>query len=305
MTLLVLGAAAIPLAYWLGRRELLYLASFLLLLPLVALAFVRWRRLRMSVRRTFAPPVVGAGHPIVAHLDIENLAASPTMEVTWRDTVPWRPYSTVPAPLGALKPRGARFAGRGNGARVQYEVVPPLRGAFEIGPMLVDFVDPFGLAAGAAIAGESHALIVMPDVVALPDNTVSIAADEGPTRTLQRRAFGGEDDHVTREYRRGDALRRVHWRASAHHGELMVRQEEQRSHAEARIVLDTRRASYHDVDVAREADQPESASFECAVALVASPANRRPPSGRTSSCTASPSSPSWTTRCRPSPCWAA
>jgi uncharacterized protein (DUF58 family) len=270
VTLLVLGAVAIPIAYWIGRRELLYLGSFLMLLPLVALAFVRWRRLRMSVRRVFSPRVVGVGHPTIVHLEIANLTTSPTMEVTWRDTVPWRPFSTLPARLGALRPRGPRFAGRGNGARMRYELVPPLRGAFEIGPMLVDFVDPFGLATGAAVAGEPQTLIVTPDVVALPDNVVSIAADEGPTRMLQRRALGGEDDLMTREYRRGDALRRVHWRASAHHGELMVRQEEQRSHAEARIVLDTRRASYRDADGLHAVDEPESESFESAVSLFAS-----------------------------------
>lgn len=270
VVLLVLGIAAVPLAYWLGRRELLYLGSFLVLLPLAALGFVRWRRVRMSVRRTFAPRVVSAGHPTVVHLDIENQAGIPTMEVAWRDTWPWRPFSTQPGRLGTLKPRGPRFAGRGNSARKKYELVPPIRGAFPVGPMLVDFADPFGLATGEAVAGTAQTLIVTPDVVALPDNLVSIAADEGPTRTLQRRALGGEDDLMTREYRRGDALRRVHWRASAHHGELMVRQEEQRSHAEARIVLETRRLRYRDADSARGVDQPESESFELAVSLIAS-----------------------------------
>ncbi|MFW8745523.1 DUF58 domain-containing protein, partial [Mesorhizobium japonicum] len=47
-----------------------------------------------------------------------------------------------------------------------------------------------------------------------------------------------------REYRSGDALRRVHWRASARHGELMVRQEEHRSHPDARLLVDTRLAGY-------------------------------------------------------------
>jgi hypothetical protein len=57
-------------------------------------------------------------------------------------------------------------------------------------------------------------------------------------------AVGNDDDLMTREYRTGDALRRVHWRASARHGELMVRQEEQRSYPEARLLLDTRLDGY-------------------------------------------------------------
>lgn len=87
---------------------------------------------------------------------------------------------------------------------------------------------------------------------------------------LVRRAIGGEDDLSTREYRRGDALRRVHWRATARHGELMVRQEEPRSHAEARVILDTRRTGYPDTLPLRSPDDSESQSFELALSLAAS-----------------------------------
>ncbi len=74
---------------------------------------------------------------------------------------------------------------------------------------------------------------------------------------------------MTREYRHGDPLRRVHWKASARHGELMVRLEEQRSHAHARILLDTRRSGHRDA-VPAALDQPQSDSFEWSVAFAAS-----------------------------------
>jgi uncharacterized protein (DUF58 family) len=152
----------------------------------------------------------------------------------------------------------------------RYEVTPPSRGVFELGPMLVDFADPFGLADGALVAGAAETLTVTPALVPLADGVVSISADEGPTRMLQRRALGGEDDLMTREYRRGDALRRVHWRASAHSGQLMVRQEEQRSHAEARILLDTRLTHYRDTERVEDTDTPRSDAFEWAVTFTAS-----------------------------------
>jgi uncharacterized protein (DUF58 family) len=136
--------------------------------------------------------------------------------------------------------------------------------------MLVDFSDPFGLAEGALTTGSTAELIVTPRVAPLAQGVVSIAADDGRTRMIQRSALGGEDDLMTREYRRGDALRRVHWRASAHHGELMVRQEEQRSHAEARLLLDTRRTNYSDVVSRGGPETVESESFEWAVSLTAS-----------------------------------
>jgi uncharacterized protein (DUF58 family) len=75
-------------------------------------------------------------------------------------------------------------------------------------------------------------------------------------------AVHGEDDAATREYRHGDDLRRVHWRSTAHVGELMVRREEQPWESHATIVLDTRRAGHL-------GDGPSS-SFEWGVTAAAS-----------------------------------
>ena len=60
---------------------------------------------------------------------------------------------------------------------------------------------------------------------------------EGARRTI---AVHGEDDVSTREYRHGDDLRKVHWRATARTGELMVRLEERPWRAQATLLLDTR-----------------------------------------------------------------
>ena len=60
---------------------------------------------------------------------------------------------------------------------------------------------------------------------------------EGARRSI---AVHGEDDVSTREYRHGDDLRKVHWRATARTGELMVRLEERPWRAQATLLLDTR-----------------------------------------------------------------
>ena len=264
--LVLFAVVTIVAAYLVHRRELLYLGSFLALLPLFALAFVRLRAIRLSVVRTFSPPAVGVGHPTAVSVEVTNLSPSSTFDANWRDSLPWEPYATAPTQLLARH----QLSRLGEGMRLRYELVPPRRGVFEIGPMLVDFSDPFGLADGALVIGKPQKLIVTPDVVRLPEDVIAIAADEGSSRVMQRRAIGSEDDLMTREYRRGDAIRRVHWRASAHHGELMVRQEEQRSHAEARIVLDTLRGNYGDASPVTEHGDVESQSFEWAVAFIAS-----------------------------------
>src|SRR5690606_41086826 len=50
-------------------------------------------------------------------------------------------------------------------------------------------------------------------------------------------AAGDSDDVLTREYRRGDAMRRVHWRATARAGDLRVRQEEHHAEVSSLVIL--------------------------------------------------------------------
>jgi uncharacterized protein (DUF58 family) len=82
---------------------------------------------------------------------------------------------------------------------------------------------------------------------------------ESRARTI---STAGEDDVAPREYRHGDDLRRVHWRSTARHGELMVRREEQHWQSRGTLFLDTRR-------LAHWGDGP-GASFEQAVSAAAS-----------------------------------
>jgi uncharacterized protein (DUF58 family) len=103
---------------------------------------------------------------------------------------------------------------------------------------------------------------VIPQVVPLP--AVRLAGEYAGTGESRARsvAVHGEDDAATREYRRGDDLRRVHWRSTARTGELMVRREEQPWESRATVVLDTR-------VYAHRGDGP-TASFEWAVSAAAS-----------------------------------
>ena len=67
---------------------------------------------------------------------------------------------------------------------------------------------------------------------------------------------------MPREYRTGDDLRRVHWRATAQAGELMVRREEQPWRSRATIVLDLREVAH--------AGEGSASSLEFAVSAAAS-----------------------------------
>jgi uncharacterized protein (DUF58 family) len=129
------------------------------------------------------------------------------------------------------------------------------------------------MAAATIAVGKPERLVVVPAVSSLTEGGPNLIDGEGEAHLVQRKVAGNDDDLTTREYRRGDALRRVHWRASARHGELMVRQEEHRSHPDARILVDTRRRGYPDAftdtGMSWSADWA-SDSFEWVVRMVAS-----------------------------------
>ena len=265
-TSLLLGLLAVVLGYGLGRREYFVAASIALLLPLVGLLFVRLRRPDLEVSRLFSPPVVAVGGVTQVTVRIANVGAAPNTPFVWDESLPWfEPIGT--REVGPIRP------GRRNPRIVTYDLHPPRRGLYAIGPFVAEHEDPFGMATSTLAVGRPERLVVVPAVSSLADGGPTLADGEGEAHLVQRRVAGNDDDLTTREYRIGDALRRVHWRASARHGELMVRQEEHRSHPDARILVDTRRGGYPDAE--RDTGMSWSADwasdgFEWVVRMVAS-----------------------------------
>lgn len=259
------------IAYSGGNRLLLLVGGLLLGLVGVAAALARFRSMRLSITRNFWPSPVAATTPLSVTIDTTNLASIRSAPLYWNDTLPWRPLATDAVRLDPLGSTSGRATDRK--AKLSYTLQPPRRGVFDVGPLQVAYSDPFGLAVGFMSIGGTSELIVTPYVTELPLNGLWLEAPDGSARLVQATGVGNADDLMTREYRRGDALRRVHWRASARHGELMVRQEEQRAYPEATIVLDTRLASYHDrleQNPTRGESTWFSESFEWGVSMFAS-----------------------------------
>jgi uncharacterized protein (DUF58 family) len=264
---LVAGAACLVAGFAAGRDELLVVASFALLLSLGGLALARVRRPKFEVVRLFSPPVVSAGSTAHVTLRARNAGSVTTPSVLWNDAIPWRePQAANELGPVRIRPAAARTA------VLNYELHPHRRGLFPIGPFVVEFGDPFGMARSSSACGDVDRLTVVPALTQLPEGGPVLIDGDGAAQLVQRRAVGNDDDLTTREYRSGDALRRVHWRASARHGELMVRQEEHRSHPDARIVIDTRLGGFPDAvaDSENWPPAPASDAFEWAVRMLAS-----------------------------------
>jgi uncharacterized protein (DUF58 family) len=126
-------------------------------------------------------------------------------------------------------------------APLRYRLHGGRRGRFALGPVRLRLVDPFGLVLRTAAGSDTATLLVTPRVLPLQGSGALTGAGgnggEGGRRSI---AVHGEDDVSTREYRYGDDLRLVHWRATARTGELMVRLEERPWRAAASLFLDSR-----------------------------------------------------------------
>jgi len=252
--LLAGSAVAIIVAYDVGWQELLYVGLTLAVLVVASLLIVSARAARLEVSRRIAPDPVAAGGEVRVLLEVANTGWLPTGVSQWRDGAPRHAGSGGFRRLDSIAVRG-RSDGR---IRVSYDMSVPERGRFSIGPLYVRASDAFGVCRHERPMGEADELLVLPQIVGL-DGAVSAPVALSDAALRAALAGRGQDDVIAREYRSGDALRHVHWRATAHRGELMVRQEQGHDDAQAIVVLDN----------AREHWQNASA-FEWAVSFAAS-----------------------------------
>jgi uncharacterized protein (DUF58 family) len=226
------GAAALAAAHVMGRRDLLTLSVLLLVLPVVSLAGIRLVKPRFRVYREFNPSPVETSSPTTV-----RLAVARTGTASGRATMEERlPPRFGESPVFRFPSRSAT----GGTSRYEYHLRSAQRGQFRIGPVTAEFTDPFGLSLHRQAIDDGDTLTVTPAAVVLPLTGLAGARGNDGVTATRIRANPSDDDVMTREYRHGDPMRRVHWAATARHGALMVRQEESVTTPEATIVLDHR-----------------------------------------------------------------
>lgn len=251
---LAAGITAIVCAVVIGQPSLTRVGVLLVVLPLLTALLVGRSRYQLSLVRSVAPQLVVAGQPAQVTLDLANEGRTPTGLLLLEDHVPFVLGTRPRFVLDGLR--------HGVHRSVDYQVRSDIRGRFDIGPMSVRVSDPFGLVElGRAFQGKV-AVTVTPRTVPLPAIPLSgVWTGSGDNRP---RAFasGSAEDVTVREYRRGDDLRRVHWRSSARVGELMVRREEQPWQSRATVFVDNRVLAHRGQGIA--------SSLETAVSIAAS-----------------------------------
>src|SRR4051812_11970072 len=142
--------------------------------------------------------------------------------------------STLPVPL----PGRAVFLGPRTERSWVARVPLPRRGHFRIDPMVVRTGDPFGLFEASATVGSGATIVVYPVAETLPRWQLPPALIEGSSTNPERTVHTTPLVTSVRGYVPGDAYNRIHWKSSARHQELQVKEFELEQTADVWLMLD-------------------------------------------------------------------
>jgi len=141
----------------------------------------------------------------------------------------------------------------------QIAVTPLRRGLFRFEGLVLSRTDPFGLFRAFARFRAQDTVLILPKRYSLPPIVLpgTMRLQQGGVALASN--VGQSDEFVSlREYRRGDPIRRIHWRSWARIGKPIVREFEDEFFSRYALVLDT------------FSDEPYSEPFEEAVSVASS-----------------------------------
>jgi len=263
---LVAGLLCMTAANVLAAPLLLYLGVLLIVLVLVAAIATHLPHRDGTVTRTIAADLLPVGESSTVLVRLALRSPFPPPVGTWSDALP----AAVAGQAGGDFPPADARSGRpaeGIPLTLSYEIEGLRRGLWALGPLTVTTTDPFGLVRRRQEFGDARPITVVPEVVAIPALRDRAGIAGGTAQTSSQRLGQGADNLTPRRYVSGDSMRRIHWRATAHRGDLMVRQEEQESSPDALVVIDRAGARWPGSGAGTTSADP---SFERAVSAAAS-----------------------------------
>lgn len=185
----------------------------------------------LEVRRQIYPTRVARGDPSTGVVRVRNKSRWRGATLVGYDRISGGDQALPPIRLAAQEETVAT-----------YQVPTRRRGIVDVGPLNIARRDPLGLVRVAWPYGGTARVWVHPRVYQLVH--VPVGTNRSLDGVVDRVQHGSITFHALREYVPGDDLRHVHWRTSAHIGQLMVREHVDTSLPRIAVVLDDRPASY-------------------------------------------------------------
>ncbi len=171
---------------------------------------------RLQIVRKLSATEIAFGDVVKAWLIVHNDKPLPAPGLMWRDQV--EPGLDVEGPIAC-----AASLATDERRKLAYRLHSTRRGLFRVGPAVVEAAGPFGLMRRFLLDREARFITVLPRAVEIGQGW---PLGHRPIHEVPRRRSLFDDPsrfQGIREYRRGDSLRRVHWRATARSGKLQVK----------------------------------------------------------------------------------
>lgn len=224
-TLLSLGVAFLP-----GLFGFWVLASAVLWVTAALEAMRLWREPKLRVMRRVAHnlPIENPGNVVI---ELQHAGTRP-YRLTVVDHAPPRASAEPFAQSLTLAP--------GRSAQISYRLTPHQRGNTEFGPVEVRVLSPLGLWARHRRFDAREQVKVYPNFARIShymllatDNRLSVLG----VRQRPRRGQGMEFNQL-REYREGDSLARIDWKATSRHRRLISREYQDERDQQVLFLLD-------------------------------------------------------------------
>jgi uncharacterized protein (DUF58 family) len=224
---------------------LIYAMYVLLGVLLLSRVFTRVWTSGIEARRFSADQALEIGESIEVKVAARNTGRLAIPWLLLEDSLPRDALSQSPH---HIKAEGARLAVArlepGETKVFTYRVQFLMRGYYQLGPLLVETGDVFGLHRRFRVMTEPSFAQVPPRIVALEGYNLSSRRQIGEIRLAHRLFEDPTRLAGVRPYQKGDPLNRIHWRATARTGQLQSRAYESSCVAGATFILDFHARSF-------------------------------------------------------------
>jgi uncharacterized protein (DUF58 family) len=188
---------------------------------------------------------VHVGETVAVVITLENTGVLPVGWVLTEDLLPAHALIHEPPNLGVQGKRLQLVTLKRRGRKTLfYQLACNQRGYYQIGPLVLETGDLFGLHRRYRIGTQPHFLLVYPEVVPLEGFDIASRRPIGEVRMSHRLYEDPTRIAGVRRYETGDPLNRIHWRATARTGSLHSKLYEPSTVAGVTILLDFHQASY-------------------------------------------------------------
>ena len=201
----------------------------------------------LTASRIFNHAVLDAGETVAVNVTIHNHGIGPVPWVILEDLLPAKELIENRARLSVKKKRmKIAMIGSKSSTILSYQIEFKMRGYYQIGPLVLETGDLFGLHRRYRVGTPPDFVLVYPKVIPMEGYELVSRRPIGEVRMTHRLFEDPTRIAGVRSYQSGDPLNRVHWRATARTGSLHCKIYEPSTIVGATILLDFHQAGYED-----------------------------------------------------------